>query len=55
MCVGAILHARVKRLVFGAFDPRADQAKLNHRLICEGGILGEESSTLLKNFFRSRR
>jgi tRNA(adenine34) deaminase len=65
MCVGAILHARVKRLVFGAFDPRAgaiesvfqiaNEPKLNHRLICEGGILAEESSEILKKFFKARR
>lgn len=65
MCVGAILHARVKRLVFGAFDPRAgaiesvfqiaSEPKLNHRLMSEGGILAEESGNLLKSFFRARR
>lgn len=55
MCVGAIMHARVKRLVFGASDPRANEAKLNHHLICDRGILAEESSVLLKNFFRARR
>jgi tRNA(adenine34) deaminase len=65
MCVGAILHARVKRLVFGAFDPKTgavdsvfkipSEPKLNHRLIIQGDILAEESSALLKKFFQSRR
>lgn len=65
MCIGAILHARVKRLVFAARDPKAgaveslfkipEEPKLNHRLICQGGLLAEESSQQLKNFFRARR
>lgn len=65
MCVGAILQARVKRLVFAARDPRAGaiesvfqiplEPRLNHRLICEGGLLERESAEQLKNFFRARR
>ena len=65
MCLGAILHARVKRLVFGAYDPRAgavesvfqlaDEGKLNHRLNCTGGVMAEPCGQLLKDFFRSRR
>ncbi len=65
MCVGAILHARVKRLVFGALDPKTgaiesvfqipSEPKLNHRLIIQGGILAEASRELLKKFFQARR
>lgn len=65
MCVGAIIHARVKRLVFGAFDPKTGAAgsvftllqdeRHNHKVICEGGVLAVESATLLRNFFRDRR
>ena len=65
MCVGAIMHARVKRLVFAASDPRAgaihsaytipDDGKLNHSLEVESGVLAEECSSLLTNFFRARR
>jgi tRNA(adenine34) deaminase len=65
MCVGAIIHARVKRLVFGAFDPKrgavcsalslADALFLNHKLSWDGGILEAECSEILKDFFRIRR
>jgi tRNA(adenine34) deaminase len=65
MCMGAIVHARVKRLVFGASDPLrgcagsimqlADAPFLNHRLIVIGGILEEECGALLCDFFRQRR
>ena len=65
MCAGAMVHARVRRLVFGATDPRAGAAgsvfnvvqhpALNHRLECTGGVLAEESGTLLRNFFLARR
>ena|SRR3990167_9054025 len=65
MCVGAILHARIKRLVFGALDPRAgalqsvfqiaDEPRLNHRLYWQGEILPEECGALLKSFFQQRR
>lgn len=66
MCAGAIVHARVKRVVFAATDPRAgaagsvfdllpSDARFNHYTCCEGGVLAEESSTLLKTFFRERR
>ena len=65
MCAGAIVHARVSRLVFGAEDPKtgaivscyqigSDQ-KLNHTIEVVGGILGEECGELLRTFFRSRR
>ncbi len=52
MCRGALVHARVKRLVFGAFEPKAGD---NHSVECMGGLLGEESKALLQGFFRERR
>jgi len=65
MCMGAISHARIKRLVFGAFDPKrgavcnalslSDASFLNHRVNWTGGVLEEECGELLKDFFRARR
>ena len=65
MCAGAMVHARVKRLVYGATDPRAgacgtvfnitQHPALNHRLECTGGVLAEECGTLLRGFFLARR
>lgn len=65
MCAGAIVHARVGRVVFAATDPRTGAAgsiynilqsnELNHRCEVEGGVLAEESASLLRHFFRSRR
>ena len=65
MCMGAISHARIKRLVFGAFDPRrgavchalslAEASFLNHRISWYGGVLETECSELLRDFFRARR
>jgi tRNA(adenine34) deaminase len=65
MCAGAMIHARIKRLVFGAFDPKTGAAgsvmnllqdnKLNHRVDCQGGVLSELSGNLLKDFFLARR
>ena len=65
MCMGAISHARIKRLVFGAFDPRrgavchalslTDASFLNHRISWVGGVLETECSELLSGFFRVRR
>jgi len=66
MCAGAIVHARVARLVFGATDPRSgaagsvfdllpSDARFNHRTECEGGVEAEASASLLKAFFRARR
>ena len=65
MCVGAIVHARVGRVVFGAYDDKAgalgsatdlsDSRALNHRFEINGGLLADESSALLENFFRCRR
>ncbi len=65
MCAAAIAHARVRRLVFGAWDPRAGAAGsmldafalpgLNHRVDVFGGVLQAEASALLQEFFAHRR
>jgi tRNA(Arg) A34 adenosine deaminase TadA len=65
MCAAAIVHARVRRLVFGAFDPRAGAAgsitnvfalpQLNHRVEVFGGVLMEDCTRLLQEFFSARR
>jgi tRNA(adenine34) deaminase len=65
MCAGASVLARIDRLVYGAADPKAgmsgslasipDDPRLNHRVDIVPGVLAEESSALLKEFFRSRR
>ena len=65
MCAGAMVHARVATLVFGATEPRAgvvcstchllDEPWFNHRVAWEGGVLAEESSARLKAFFQARR
>lgn len=65
MCFGAISNARIKRLVFGAFDPKrgavcnalnlADASFLNHRISWVGGVLELDCSELLRDFFRARR
>jgi tRNA(adenine34) deaminase len=65
MCAGALVWARVKRVVFGASDPKAGalgsvlnlaaHSQLNHRPLVQGGLLAEESAELLRRFFASRR
>jgi len=65
MCAGAMVHARIKRLVFGAWDPRAGASgtifnitqheALNHRLEVMGGVLAEECGAVLRRFFQARR
>jgi tRNA(adenine34) deaminase len=65
MCVGAIFHARIARVVFGAPDPKTgaagsvinlfDQRKLNYHAAVEGGVLAEECGALLREFFAARR
>ena len=65
MCAGAIMHARVSRVIFGARDPKTGVAgsvidlfaetRLNHHATIAGGVLGEECGTLLSGFFASRR
>jgi len=65
MCYGAIIHARISRLVFGAYDPKTgvcgsssnlyEQACFNHSPQITGGVLEEECSLILKDFFKKRR
>jgi tRNA(adenine34) deaminase len=64
MCLGAMVHARVARLVYGAPDPKVGAtallrtpraAGLNHRVRVEGGVRAAESARLLREFFRARR
>jgi tRNA(adenine34) deaminase len=65
MCAGAIVLARLPRIVFGAYDPKAgaagsvlnvlDVPQLNHRPQVQGGLLAEECASLLRDFFGSRR
>jgi tRNA(adenine34) deaminase len=65
MCAGAMIHARLDRLVFAAADPKAGAAgsvlevvnhtQLNHQMVVESGILGDEAAELLRSFFRERR
>jgi tRNA(adenine34) deaminase len=65
MCAGALVYARLKRLVYGADDPKAgavhsvmevlNHPKLNHQMEVRGGILAGRSAELLQSFFRSRR
>ena len=65
MCMGAVLNARVSRVVFGAWDPKAGacgsvidlprEPKLTHRVDVFGGVCSDESAALLRDFFESRR
>ncbi len=65
MCVGAIVHARVRRLVFGAYEPKAgcvcsnpallDSGHFNHRFAVTAGVLQGECSALISGFFAARR
>jgi tRNA(adenine34) deaminase len=65
MCAGAMIHARIDRLVYAAADPKAgacgsvlavlNHPQLNHKIQVEQGIAAEESAELLRNFFRERR
>lgn len=65
MCVGALIHARIASLVFGASEPKAgavvsrlrllDQDHFNHRIGWRGGVLADEAGALMANFFRARR
>jgi len=65
MCAGAMIHARIDRLVFAAADPKAgacgsvlsvlNHPQLNHQMQVEQGIAAEESAELLRGFFRERR
>ncbi|MGA9040878.1 MAG: tRNA adenosine(34) deaminase TadA [Terriglobales bacterium] len=65
MCAGALVHARVKRLVYGADDPKAgavhsvmevaNHPRLNHQMEIRGGVLAGRCAELVQTFFRSRR
>lgn len=65
MCAGAMIHARLGRLIYGASDPKAGAAgsvldvlnhpRLNHRMAVTAGVLAEECGELLRGFFRERR
>lgn len=65
MCAGAMMHARLARVVFGAPDPKTgacgsivnlfEQERLNHHTVVTGGVLADECGTLLKSFFAERR
>ena len=65
MCAGAMIHARIKRLVYGADDPKAgavhsvlqvlNHPRLNHQIEVRSGVLGNRCAELLQEFFRLRR
>ncbi len=65
MCAGVIIHARVQRLIFGAYDPKAGAVtsvydiianpRLNHRVAWEGGIMQAECAQMLRQFFKRKR
>lgn len=64
MCAGAIVNARIPRVVFGAYDPKAgafgsvynlNEGRLNHTAEVTGGVLEEECAALLKHFFKAKR
>jgi tRNA(adenine34) deaminase len=65
MCMGALVQARIMRLVFGAYDPKAgaagsaidlsDSPSFNHRFEINGGVLAEECGAVLRKFFESKR
>lgn len=65
MCAGAMIHARIARLVFGAFDPKAgavgsvldvlNHPRLNHQMETTSGLLEQECGDILRRFFQSRR
>jgi tRNA(adenine34) deaminase len=64
MCLGAAVQSRIKRLVFGALDPKSGAVesvmdfpfeKMNHRMEIRGGVLAEECGKILRNFFEGKR
>ncbi len=65
MCAGAIVHSRIRRLVYGALEPKAgavvsvtqvlEQPQMNHRVAVVGGVLQDRCSEMISDFFRARR
>ncbi len=65
MCIGALFHARIQRLVFAAADPKTGacgsiidlpaETRLNHHMLVTGGVMAQEASAMLKQFFAERR
>ena len=64
MCLGAVVQARIRRLIFGAYDPKSGAvrsimrfpfAKINHQPEINGGVLAEECAQILQDFFRAKR
>ena len=65
MCVGAMVHGRIRRVLFGALEPRAgalqsqlqlmDQSHYNHSIEWQGGVLAQECGDLISSFFRRKR
>jgi tRNA(adenine34) deaminase len=65
MCVGAMVHARIRQIFFGALEPRAgaltsqlqlmEDARFNHSILWEGGILADQCASVLRDFFRQKR
>lgn len=65
MCIGAMIHARLARVVYGAMDPKTgacgsvlrlqDIEQLNHHTVVQGGVMADECSLMLRTFFRERR
>jgi tRNA(adenine34) deaminase len=65
MCSGAMLHARINRIVYGAADPKTGAAgsvldvfsskQINHQTVIEGGVMAQECGQLLRDFFKERR
>jgi tRNA(adenine34) deaminase len=65
MCVGAMVHARIRQIFFGASEPRAgaltsqlqlmEDGRFNHSILWEGGILADQCASVLRDFFRQKR
>jgi tRNA(adenine34) deaminase len=65
MCAGSLVHARIKKVVFGASEPKAgavisahnvlDNTKLNHMVEYQGGVLAEQCSQIISDFFKNKR
>jgi tRNA(adenine34) deaminase len=66
MCAAAIVHARIRRVIYGASDPKGgacgsvfdllpSDTRFNHRTVCEGAVLADDCAALLRAFFRARR